>query len=142
MIKRTSLAFALVAALGAGGLAIAQVQDAAGVRAALQQAGHNEIRDIEQDDGLWEAKVRGADGRWYDVHVDPGTGQVLDARAGTALMSADQVRTAVESQGYTQVRDLDLDDAIWELDANDGDGRKVELKVSALDGRVLVVDYD
>lgn len=142
MNKTLSLAFAVAAAFGAGSLAFAQVQDAAGVRAALQQAGHAEIRDIEQDDGLWEAEVRGADGRWYDIHVDPATGQVLDARAGATLMTADQVRAAIEGQGYTNVRDLDLDDAVWDVDANDGDGRQVELKVSALDGRVLVVDFD
>lgn len=142
MNKRIALAFSLAAALGTGGLALAQVQDAAGVRAALQQSGYAEIRDIEQDDGLWEAKVRGTDGRWHEVHVDPATGQVLDARGGATLMTADQVRAAVEAQGYSQVRDLDLDDAVWEVEANDGDGREVELKVSALDGRVLVVDYD
>lgn len=142
MNKRIALAFSLAAVLGTGGLALAQVQDAAGVRAALQQAGYAEIRDIEQDDGLWEAKVRGADGRWHEVHVDPASGQVLDPRGGAPLMTADQVRAAVEEQGYTQVRDLDLDDAVWEVDANDGDGREVELKVSAIDGRVLVVDHD
>jgi len=142
MNKRIALAFSLAAVLGTGGLALAQVQDAAGVRAALQQAGYAEIRDIGQDDGLWEAKVRGADGRWHEVHVDPASGQVLDPRGGAPLMTADQVRAAVEEQGYTQVRDLDLDDAVWEVDANDGDGREVELKVSAIDGRVLVVDHD
>lgn len=110
--------------------------------ATLDMAGYAEIRDVEGDDGLWEADVRGEDGRWYDVHVVPGSREILDRRADQPLMTADAIVSLLEAEGYTNVHDLDLDDAVWEVDANAPDGTDVDLKLNGFDGTILVTERD
>lgn len=117
------------------------VNDVAAVRDTLREQGHGEVRDVERDDGLWEAEVRGEDGRWYDVHMVPETGEVLDPRAGE-LMTADAILAGLEADGYTRIHDLELDGAIWEVEAIASDGGRVELKLSAFDGRILTSELD
>lgn len=46
------------------------------VRASLEAAGYQRIRDIEFDDGMWtaDAEIEGVD---YDLYLDPETAQVV-----------------------------------------------------------------
>ncbi|MFC4727189.1 PepSY domain-containing protein [Coralloluteibacterium thermophilus] len=130
-----SLAAAL---LTAGGMAAAQpAMRAAEAAELLRAAGHAEVRDLEFDDGLWEADVRRADGRWSDVHIDPATGEILDPEDGRTLLDAAAVAAALEGAGYTAIRDLEREDALWEADALDPQGRPVELRIHGATGAVL-----
>ncbi len=141
---KTSLSLALLLSLAAAGTAAAQaVNGPADVTARLNAAGYTEVRDVEFDGGLWEAEVRHADGRWHDVAIDATTGDVLDDRAaGKTLITAAQVIASLESAGYTEIRDLDLDDAVWEADARGRDGQRVELRVNAHNGKVISEEID
>lgn len=108
----------------------------------LSAAGYTETRDVEMDDGLWEVEVRGDDGRFYDLHVVPGTGAILDKHSGTSVLSAEQIRSSLESKGYTKIDDLDLDDAVWEAEAVAADGTRVDLTINGFDGEVLHSEID
>lgn len=114
------------------------------VRAKLQAAGYAEVREIEFDSGLWEAEVRRADGRWGEVALDPIQGEVFDAEAGRAVLDARSIAEKLEAAGYSEISDLDRDGALWEAEARDGSGQRVELRMSGYDGRVLSsdVEYD
>jgi hypothetical protein len=112
------------------------------VGAALTAAGYAEVREIEFDDGLWEAEVRRADGRWGEVHVDPASGEILDGQATTPMLDAAGVRAALEAAGYSAIGDLDRDGATWDADATDARGQRVELRISGADGHVLHSDVD
>ncbi|KAA2284703.1 PepSY domain-containing protein [Arenimonas fontis] len=109
---------------------------------ALKTAGYGEIRELEYEDGLWEAEVRRADGRWDDVAVDPATGEVFDRLSQRPLIGVDEVVAAVERAGYRRVHDLDRDGALWEAEAYDADGRRFELRISGYDGRILSAQPD
>lgn len=50
---------------------------AAEIRAALTAAGYTDIRDLEFDDGFWEAEARNSAGRRVELRVDPRTGAVV-----------------------------------------------------------------
>ena len=108
----------------------------------LAAAGHTEVRKLELDDGLWEAEVRGDDGRFYELHVIPETGAILDPRSDRAVLTAAEVRAHLESNGFTDVDDLDLDGAVWEADARDADGNEVDLLINGFDGSVLYSEVD
>lgn len=108
----------------------------------LAAAGHTDVRKVELDDGLWEAEVRGDDGRSYDLHVIPETGTILDPRSDRAVLTAAEVRAHLESSGFTDVDDLDLDGAVWEADARDADGNEVDLLINGFDGSVLYSEVD
>lgn len=117
---------------------------AADVTARLQAAGYAEVRDVEFDGGLWEAEVRRADGRWGEVAMDDASGEIFDARAGRPVLDARAIAEALEAAGYTEISDLDRDGALWEAEARDAQGTRVEIRLSGHDGRVLAsdVEYD
>lgn len=141
---KTAILLSAPAALAAT-LAFAQTGGTAGAIAKLQGAGYSEVRDVEYDGGLWEAEVRRADGRWGEVAFDEASGEVFDVRApGRTLIDARGAAEALEAAGYTEISDLDRDGALWEAEARDPQGTRVELRISGYDGRVLAsdVEYD
>ena len=87
-MKTIPLALALTLSLAAGAAAAKAPAGVDDVTRQLSAAGYTEVRDIEFDDGLWEAEVRGKDGRWHDVAVDGTSGELMDDRGGRALMPA------------------------------------------------------
>lgn len=124
--------------------ACAQVGGATDVTSRLQAAGYAEVRDVEFDGGVWEAEVKRADGRWGEVAIDAATGEIFDAKAGKPMLDARAVAEALEAAGYTEITDLDRDGALWEAEARDKTGARVELRLSGHDARVLSsdVEYD
>lgn len=141
-MKLSALALALALTFGASAAFAQAVAGPADVEKRLATAGYTEVRDLEFDDGLWEAEVRGADGRWHDVAVHADSGEVLDDRGPRALLPAAEVIKRIEAAGYTQVHDLDLDDAVWEADALDAKGERVELRLNGHTGAVLSVETE
>lgn len=130
---------AIAAAPAAAPLAVAGPDQA---MAALKAAGHAEVRELEYDDGLWEAEVRRANGRWGEVAVDAATGEVFDAMSPRQLIELRDVLAAVERAGYSQVHDLDRDGALWDAEAYGADGQRYELRISGYDGRILTARVD
>lgn len=102
----------------------------------LTAAGYEEVRELELDDGFWEAEARSADGRWADVRVHPASGKVY-AEGATAKLDAKAVASKLAAAGYTNVRDLDFDDGVWTVDARTKAGVNVDLAVDPDDGTVL-----
>ena len=142
MNAKTPLILALGALLAGTASAAAPAAGPNEATAALRAAGHAEVRELEFDDGLWEAEVRLANGRWADVAVDPVTGEVFDAMSPRRLIEIQEVIAAVERAGYTQVHDLDRDGALWDADAFGSDGQRYELRISGYDGRILNARVD
>ena len=118
------------------------VSGPADVETKLRAAGYSEVKDVEFDSGLWEADVRRADGRWADIAIDPTTGEVFDSADGRTVLDVRGVTDALDAAGYTEISDLDRDGALWEAEARDAQGQRVELRISGIDGRVLHTDVD
>lgn len=108
----------------------------------LRSAGYAEVRELEYDDGLWEAEVRRANGLWGEVAVDPASGEVFDALSSRPLIELPQVLASLERAGFRQVHDLDREGALWDAEAYDAQGMRVELRISGYDGRILNVRHD
>ncbi|MBV6414794.1 MAG: PepSY domain-containing protein [Xanthomonadales bacterium] len=47
------------------------------IRARLTQAGYNEVRELERDDGLWKAEVRLPDGSERELRIHPYSGAIV-----------------------------------------------------------------
>ncbi|KFN51164.1 PepSY domain-containing protein [Arenimonas composti] len=139
-LRHTPLALVLV--LAAGSVAAQSVNGPADVESKLRAAGYTEVRDVEFDDGLWEAEVRAADGRWHDVAIVAADGELLDARGGRPLLTAAEITARLQAAGYATITDLELDDAIWEADAVAADGRRVEIRLNGHTGAVIDVEDD
>ena len=135
----------LIAALALASLSTAVSAANAGpadVADTLRAAGYAEVRELEFDDGLWEAEVRRANGLWGEVAMDPASGEVFDALSARPLIELPQVLAELERAGFRQVHDLDREGALWDAEALDAQGMRVELRISGYDGRVLNVRHD
>lgn len=118
---------------------------AAQVVAQLQAQGFAQLHDLEFDDGFWEADVRDANNRKTELIIHPVTLQVLhqsgnaSSNNGTAapVLNATQITQLLQQAGYTRIHDLELDDGVWEADATNAKGFRVELKIHPETGAVL-----
>ncbi len=108
----------------------------------LQRAGYSEIRDVEYDDGLWEVEVRRAYGLWDEISVDPDTGEIFDMRGNRPVLTMRELLARLERQGYRDITDIERDAGVWEVEASDARGHRLDLKVSGHDGRVLHSKFD
>lgn len=52
-------------------------------------------------------------------------------------LSAKQIIEKLESAGYTQIHDIEKDDGMWEVDAVNSAGQRVELDVDPVSGNVV-----
>lgn len=129
-----SLSAALVLSPAAFAAPVAGPDD---VTATLRAAGYDEVRELEFEDGLWEAEVRRTNGFWSEVAVDAATGEVFDALSSRPLIDADAVLAAIDRAGYREVHDLDREGALWDAEATDAAGARVELRISGYDGRIV-----
>lgn len=131
-----------LAAFAAPALAQSAGPGTGDIVATLRDAGYAEVREIEFEDGVWEAEVRRANGLWGEVSVDAATGEVFDPLAKRPLMALPEVLGKVEAAGYHSVHDVDREGALWDADAIDAQGQAVELRISGYDGRILSVSPD
>lgn len=106
----------------------------------LRGMGYSVIRDLDLDDGLWEAKVRQTrTSESVEVVLHPVTLAVLSqvgAAGGTNVLPAANVVQLLQAAGYSRVRDLEFDDGHWEADAYNSAGQRVELTINAATGAV------
>jgi uncharacterized membrane protein YkoI len=114
-----SLTLATVALLVIAPAAQAAPLGMAQVEQTLRKAGYTQIHEIERDDGLWEADVSRADGRFSEVYVDPMTGEIFD-----------------------EIHSLERDGATWSLEARNARNQKVDVRLSGYDGRILHSERD
>ncbi|GAB3097421.1 PepSY domain-containing protein [Lysobacter terrae] len=140
---------ALVIVLGGalaclGGVAAAQTQPGlteVQVRAKLEAQGYTKVNDVKFRDGVWKADARSADGNRVDVRIDPATGEVYPDEQVANLKEAD-VRAKLAAAGYTNVHDVDYEDGIWNAEADDPQGKDVEVKIDPKTGKVIGKEKD
>lgn len=135
-------ALTLAVAACASGAALAQdALTELQVRAELTTQGYTHINDVEFEDGVWKADARSADGNRIEVRVDPTTGMAYPNTTVAQLSEAD-VRAQLAAAGYTNVHDVDYEDGIWNAEADDPQGKDVELKIDPVTGKVIGTEKD
>ena len=140
-MKLKSLVLGVVLA-SFGGVALAQAGlTQAQVRAKLESQGYTKVNDLKFEDGVWKADARSADGNRVDVRIDAATGEVFPDEQVANLSEAD-VRAKLAAAGYTNVHDVDYEDGIWNAEADDPEGKDVELKIDPKTGKVIGKEKD
>ena len=61
----------------------------------------------------------------------------LPAAAGAGRLTIDEVRALAFSKGITTIKEIELDDGIWEVEGRDASGHKVEMEVDAQSGEIV-----
>lgn len=117
----------------------------------LHSLGWGVVKDVDLDDGLWEAKVRQQrGGPKVKVVLHPVTLQVLNGvspsghrhgqtggghEAGRG-MSAARVVQQLQAAGYRNIHDVEFDEGRWEAEAINPAGQHVELHLNAVTGAI------
>ena len=111
------------------------------VRTHLMANGYTNINDVEFEEGVWTADATTADGSLVEVSIDSDTGKIIPDE-NTATISRTAVTASLTAMGYTNIHDIDFENGVWKVEANDSAGRDVELKVDPNTGKVLGSEMD
>lgn len=140
-MKHQSLLLGLLLA-GSAGVALAQDGlTERQVRARLEAQGYTKVNDVKFEDGVWKADARSANGNRVDVRIDAATGEIYPDEQVANLGEAD-VRAKLAAAGYTNVHDVDYEDGVWNAEADDPQGRDVEVKLDPRTGKVIGKEKD
>lgn len=122
--------------------ALAAELSAADVQAKLRAAGYTQVRELERDDGVWEADVTRADGSMDDVIIDPANGEIFDPRSDRAMLDAGKILALAGKAGLSRIESIERDGATWTLEARNARDQRVDVRMSGYDGRVLSTRRD
>jgi uncharacterized membrane protein YkoI len=61
----------------------------------------------------------------------------LPASASAQHLTIDDVRNLALDRGVVTIKEIELDDGIWEVQGRDAGGHKIEMKVDALSGEIV-----
>ncbi len=76
------------------------------------------------------------------IALGAGTALAQTAAADAATMNFGQIAEAVNKQGFTEIREIERkSDKLFEVEAQDASGTKVELYVDARSGEVLKTEF-
>lgn len=141
MRHRIATVLLVTASAMTGGALAQDAMTQAQVRATLEAQGYTKVNDVKFEDGVWKADARSANGNRVDVRLDPATGEVFPDEQVATLGEAD-VRAKLAVAGYTNVHDVDYEDGIWNAEADDPEGKDVELKIDPDTGKVIGKEKD
>lgn len=76
------------------------------------------------------------------IALGAGTALAQAPAASAASMNFGQIAEAVQKQGFTEIREIERkSDKLFEVEAQDASGTKVELYVDARSGEVLKTEF-
>jgi hypothetical protein len=61
----------------------------------------------------------------------------LPAAAGAQHLTIDGVRNMAFDRDVVTIKEIEVDDGIWEVQGRDAGGHKIEMKVDALSGEIV-----
>jgi uncharacterized membrane protein YkoI len=62
--------------------------------------------------------------------------------AAAQPVEIDEVRDMAFERGIVKLKEIELDDGIWEVEGKDARGRKIEMEVEADTGRIIKLKRD
>ena len=61
----------------------------------------------------------------------------LPAEAGAGRLSIEDVRAMAFDKGIATIKEIELDDGVWEVEGRDRSGHKIEMEVDARSGEIV-----
>ncbi len=103
-----------------------------------------DVREVEFEDGVYEAEVRNAEGKIVDVEIDPISGALLSAAPAPApqpdpsvAVNAAAAIETVALAGYWDITELDWKNGAYRIRARDDAGSSARFTVDGRSGQIL-----
>jgi uncharacterized membrane protein YkoI len=61
----------------------------------------------------------------------------MPAEAGAGRLSIEDIRAMAFDKGFATIKEIELDDGVWEVEGRDDSGHKVEMEVDARSGEIV-----
>jgi hypothetical protein len=135
-MRSSTRALLVVAALFATAPVAAQAPGSADVIAIVKTQGYTDVDSLVMGaEGLWHAQAREDDGTWREIRIDPNNGRVLTGLESP--LDEDDVRERILARGFTEVREVNWNDGVWEVEAETPGGQIVDLMLEPEDAEVM-----
>ncbi len=66
----------------------------------------------------------------------------LVAPAAAGSVNVEDVRAMAFDKGIMKIKEVELDDGIWEVEGTDASGHEIEMKVDAASGAIVKLERD
>lgn len=112
------------------------------VLAKVKAAGYTDIHAVEFEHGRYEVQARGANGREMLLLVNPETGNIRSrpapqSGATKGTVSIEVVAGKVRDAGFRNVLLIEREHSLYEIHAEDSQGRRVEIFANPKTGELL-----
>ena len=111
------------------------------IKAAVANAGYQEVKDLKFKDGVWRTEARGGNKQWVKLAVGPVNGKVYVTNAPSKL-NEDEIKAKLATAGYQDVHDVEFEHGLWSAEAEMSGGGDVDLLVDPDDGSVVAKSRD
>lgn len=103
----------------------------------LDQAGYNQIHNIEYKDGMYKVEAYGSQGQQvtFDVNAKNMAIPTIENKAKSYLTML-QVAHNVQRAGYSHIAQIEFDDKYYEITAYDANNKPVKLEVNSVTGEI------
>jgi len=54
-------------------------------------------------------------------------------------LTVDDIRDMAIDKGIVSIKEIELDDGVWEVEGRDGSGRKIKIEVDAASGEIVKI---
>lgn len=111
------------------------------IKTAIANAGYQEVKGLEFEDGVWRSEARGGNDQWAKIRVGPVSGKVYVTDAPSKL-NQDEITAKLSAAGYEKIHDVEYEHGLWSVDAHTAQGADVDLLVDPDDGSVVAKSRD
>lgn len=101
----------------------------------LQNKGYKVVQEVKFEDGRYHVKAINAQGIETDVQVSE-SGEIANPKDAQMGLTALEAIQKVESAGYKNVYQIEVESDKYEIKAHDKEGKEVTLKVNNKTGEI------
>ncbi|MBY0377836.1 MAG: PepSY domain-containing protein [Gammaproteobacteria bacterium] len=102
----------------------------------LDQAGYNQIRNIEYDDGKYTVEVFGQQGQKLKFDINARNGVIPPLKDHKPYLTMLEVARKLHQAGYIHIDEITFDDNYYEIKAYDASNNPIKLNVNSTTGEI------
>ncbi|TNF66530.1 MAG: hypothetical protein EP298_08750 [Gammaproteobacteria bacterium] len=101
------------------------------------------IKEVEYDDGYYQAEIINENGHKIDLKINPMTGKVNPPKnINTSFISMSKAISTAEKAGFKDFTSISLEHGIYKIKAHDKQSQETKIILNAKTGKVIYSELD